>query len=147
MSVTNLLFLWLSFTPPCSPTGTPTWAPARSKSTPTCLRRAHTRIKSGGFPKRTCSSSRVGKKLQNFHRIHSCSHVLLSSSFTRNECFQLRRTVSLNGYIGMVETFSSYQVMLKKDPAEAQRLSQHIRTRSVFARSQLRRTRSSYDII
>lgn len=50
-----------------------------------------------------------------------------------NECFRLRRTVSLNGYIGMVETFSNYQVMLKKDPAEAQRLSQHIRTRLLEA--------------
>lgn len=46
-----------------------------------------------------------------------------------NECFRVKRPVPLNGYIGMVETFSSYQKLQKKDPAEAERLSNDIRSK------------------
>lgn len=35
----------------------------------------------------------------------------------------------LSGYIGMVETFSSYQALLKQDPVEAHRFSQDFRNR------------------
>lgn len=121
-----------SFMPLCYLTGTPTWGPALSKSTLTCSHCAYTQTKSGECPEIRYLTHR-GFRLHN----HSCWHILLASFFTRNECFQVRRKVSLNDYIGMVETFSSYQVMLKKDPTEAQRLSQHIRTKSVVEKSQL----------
>uniref|UniRef100_A0AAQ5YML2 Si:ch211-93g23.2 n=1 Tax=Amphiprion ocellaris TaxID=80972 RepID=A0AAQ5YML2_AMPOC len=39
---------------------------------------------------------------------------------------QVRRTLPLNGYVCMVETFSSYQKMKQKDPAGAERLSNDI---------------------
>ncbi|GLD63432.1 putative methyltransferase [Lates japonicus] len=46
-----------------------------------------------------------------------------------NECMLIKRTLPLNGYIGMVETFSSYQKLQKKDPDEAERLSNDIRNK------------------
>lgn len=49
--------------------------------------------------------------------------------FIRNGCFWVKRTVPLNGYIGMVETFSNYQKMLQNNPAEAERLSNDIRNK------------------
>lgn len=45
------------------------------------------------------------------------------------ECLQVKRTVPLNGYIGMVETFSVYQSMKQKDPAGAERLSNDFRNK------------------
>ena len=36
---------------------------------------------------------------------------------------RVRRTVPLSGFIGMVETFSNYRALLKKDPKTARRLS------------------------
>ncbi|XP_071775034.2 putative methyltransferase DDB_G0268948 [Centroberyx gerrardi] len=50
-----------------------------------------------------------------------------------DECFRLRRSLPLNGYIGMVETFSSYQKLQKKDPAEAERLSNNTRNKLLSA--------------
>ncbi|KAM6945756.1 putative methyltransferase [Aplochiton taeniatus] len=44
------------------------------------------------------------------------------------ECLRVRRPMSLNGYMGMVETFSSYQALLSQDPDQAQRLSDHFRS-------------------
>ncbi|XP_071320949.1 putative methyltransferase DDB_G0268948 [Trachinotus anak] len=46
-----------------------------------------------------------------------------------NECLHVKRTLPLSGYIGMVETFSSYQLLQQKDPAEAERLSNDIRNK------------------
>ncbi|XP_030635827.1 putative methyltransferase DDB_G0268948 [Chanos chanos] len=43
-----------------------------------------------------------------------------------HECLRVRRKMPLTDYIGMVETFSSYQALLKKDPAQAQKLSEEI---------------------
>ncbi|XP_062312819.1 putative methyltransferase DDB_G0268948 [Osmerus eperlanus] len=42
------------------------------------------------------------------------------------ECVWVRRSVPVSSYIGMVESFSSYQALLQKDPEEARRLSSHI---------------------
>lgn len=50
-----------------------------------------------------------------------------------NECLRVKWTLPLNGYIGMVETFTSYQKLLKKDPAEAERLSNDIRNKLMSA--------------
>ncbi|KAM4601779.1 putative methyltransferase [Polymixia lowei] len=50
-----------------------------------------------------------------------------------NECLPVKRPVPLNSYIGMVETFSSYQSLLQKDPAGAQRLSNNIRNKLLSA--------------
>uniref|UniRef100_A0A667WI62 Si:ch211-93g23.2 n=1 Tax=Myripristis murdjan TaxID=586833 RepID=A0A667WI62_9TELE len=50
-----------------------------------------------------------------------------------NECFRIKRLVPLNDYIGMVETFSSYQKLQKKDPAGAERLSNDIRNKLLSA--------------
>ncbi|XP_039907353.1 putative methyltransferase DDB_G0268948 [Simochromis diagramma] len=50
-----------------------------------------------------------------------------------NECLQTKRTLPLSQYIGMVETFSSYQKLKNKDPAEAKHLSDHIRNKLMSA--------------
>ncbi|CAB1347008.1 unnamed protein product, partial [Coregonus sp. 'balchen'] len=42
------------------------------------------------------------------------------------ECMLVKRSMSLSSYIGMIESFSSYQALLKKDPEEASRLSTDI---------------------
>ncbi|XP_036946278.1 putative methyltransferase DDB_G0268948 [Acanthopagrus latus] len=49
------------------------------------------------------------------------------------ECFRIKRIVPLTGYIGMVESYSSYQSLLRKDPAEAERLSTDIRNKLLSA--------------
>lgn len=49
------------------------------------------------------------------------------------ECYRVKRTVSLNGYVKMVETFSPYQKLYQKDQAEAERLSNDIRKKLVSA--------------
>lgn len=50
-----------------------------------------------------------------------------------NESVHIKKPLSLDGYIGMVQTFSSYQKLLKKDPAEAKRLSDDIRNKLLSA--------------
>lgn len=50
-----------------------------------------------------------------------------------NECFLVKRVVPLSGYIGMVETFSSYEKLRIKDPAEAERLSNDIQSKLLSA--------------
>ncbi|KAJ3592455.1 hypothetical protein NHX12_007582 [Muraenolepis orangiensis] len=40
-----------------------------------------------------------------------------------HDCECVSKTVPLSGFMGMVESFSSYQTLLKKDPEEARRLS------------------------
>ncbi|XP_076580192.1 uncharacterized protein LOC143316239 [Chaetodon auriga] len=50
-----------------------------------------------------------------------------------NECFWVKRTVPLTAYMGMVQTFSSYQKLQEKDPAEAERLSNDIRNKLLSA--------------
>ncbi|XP_073318220.1 putative methyltransferase DDB_G0268948 [Pagrus major] len=49
------------------------------------------------------------------------------------ECFRIKRTMPLTGYIGMVESYSSYQCLVRKDPAEAERLSTNIRNKLLSA--------------
>ncbi|XP_067299989.1 putative methyltransferase DDB_G0268948 [Pseudorasbora parva] len=49
------------------------------------------------------------------------------------EVFWVKKPVPLSGYIGMVESFSSFQALLKKDPEEARRLSQDIEKRLLCA--------------
>ncbi|XP_049919281.1 putative methyltransferase DDB_G0268948 [Epinephelus moara] len=49
------------------------------------------------------------------------------------ECLRVKRTMPLNRYIGMVETFSTYQKLLQKDPTEAKRLSNDIRNKLLSA--------------
>ncbi|CAK6969883.1 putative methyltransferase DDB_G0268948 [Scomber scombrus] len=50
-----------------------------------------------------------------------------------NDCVRLSKTLPLSGYIGMVETFSSYQILKQKDPVEAERLSNDIRSKLLSA--------------
>ncbi|XP_035533816.1 putative methyltransferase DDB_G0268948 [Morone saxatilis] len=50
-----------------------------------------------------------------------------------NECLHVKKIVPLTGYIGMVETFSSYQKLQQVDPAEAERLSNDIRNKLLSA--------------
>ncbi|KAM8904569.1 putative methyltransferase [Spinachia spinachia] len=50
-----------------------------------------------------------------------------------NECLKVKRLLPLNGYFGMVETFSSYQKLLLEDPAEAERLSNDTRNKLMCA--------------
>ncbi|XP_074520877.1 putative methyltransferase DDB_G0268948 [Halichoeres trimaculatus] len=49
------------------------------------------------------------------------------------ESFHLKKPLPLDSYIGMVQTFSSYQKLLKKDPAAAKRLSDDIRNKLLSA--------------
>uniref|UniRef100_UPI0037E70310 putative methyltransferase DDB_G0268948 n=1 Tax=Semicossyphus pulcher TaxID=241346 RepID=UPI0037E70310 len=50
-----------------------------------------------------------------------------------NECLRVKRTLPLNGYIGMVQTFTPFQKLLQKDPAEAERLSDDMRNKLLSA--------------
>ncbi|XP_030012908.1 putative methyltransferase DDB_G0268948 [Sphaeramia orbicularis] len=50
-----------------------------------------------------------------------------------NECTRVRRAVPLDGYIRVVETFSSYQQLKRKDPVEAERLSNDVRSKLLSA--------------
>ncbi|XP_041835236.1 putative methyltransferase DDB_G0268948 [Melanotaenia boesemani] len=50
-----------------------------------------------------------------------------------NECLHVKRTLPLRGYIGMVKTFSNYQKLKEKDPAEAERLSNDIQNKLLSA--------------
>ncbi|XP_020483784.1 putative methyltransferase DDB_G0268948 [Labrus bergylta] len=50
-----------------------------------------------------------------------------------NECFRVKNTLPLSSYIGMVQTFSSFEKLRKKDPAEAERLSDDIRNKLLSA--------------
>nr|XP_040033723.1 putative methyltransferase DDB_G0268948 [Gasterosteus aculeatus aculeatus] len=50
-----------------------------------------------------------------------------------NEGLKVKRLLPLNGYFGMMETFSSYQKLLQKDPAEAERLSSDTRNKLMCA--------------
>lgn len=56
---------------------------------------------------------------------HMISRVFVS----RNGCLRVKKIVPLNRYIGMVETFSSYQKLQQEDPAEAERFSNDIRSK------------------
>ncbi|PWA32094.1 hypothetical protein CCH79_00013362 [Gambusia affinis] len=49
------------------------------------------------------------------------------------ECHPVRRTLPVSGFIGMVETFSSYQQLKQKDPSEADHLSHRILTKLLTA--------------
>uniref|UniRef100_H3C4F6 Si:ch211-93g23.2 n=1 Tax=Tetraodon nigroviridis TaxID=99883 RepID=H3C4F6_TETNG len=46
-----------------------------------------------------------------------------------NECLRVNYTLSLDGYIKLVETFSPYQKMYQNDPVEAKRLLEDIQSR------------------
>ncbi|KAG7278729.1 hypothetical protein CRUP_008341, partial [Coryphaenoides rupestris] len=50
-----------------------------------------------------------------------------------HDCERVSKTVPLSGYMGMVESFSSYQALLRKDPEEARRLSSHTTDRLMSA--------------
>ncbi|XP_077442301.1 putative methyltransferase DDB_G0268948 [Vanacampus margaritifer] len=50
-----------------------------------------------------------------------------------NGCHKIYRTVTVNRFIGMVETFTGYQNLKHQDAAEAQRLSEDIRNKLLAA--------------
>ncbi|XP_012678850.1 uncharacterized methyltransferase YcgJ isoform X2 [Clupea harengus] len=50
-----------------------------------------------------------------------------------HECLRVRKKMPLFSYMHMVETFTSYQALLQKDPLEAKRLSQDITDKLVSA--------------
>ncbi|XP_049919622.1 putative methyltransferase DDB_G0268948 [Epinephelus moara] len=50
-----------------------------------------------------------------------------------NDCLRVKRTMPLSSYFGMVETFSTYQRFLQKDPARAQHISNDIRNKLLTA--------------
>lgn len=55
---------------------------------------------------------------------YSASISQISPSFlSRTGSLKMKRSLPLSGYIGMVETFSSFQGLLQKDPTRAERLS------------------------
>ncbi|XP_015229455.1 PREDICTED: putative methyltransferase DDB_G0268948 [Cyprinodon variegatus] len=73
------------------------------------------------LPYRSSYLGPSSKKLY-FDMFNSCSY--LDKEW--NESCQVRRTLSVSGFIGMVETFSNYQQLKQKDPSEAERLSNSI---------------------
>ncbi|CAL8266365.1 unnamed protein product [Lota lota] len=50
-----------------------------------------------------------------------------------HDCEHVSKTVPLSGFIGMVESFSNYRTLLKKDPEKARRLSSHTTHRLMSA--------------
>ncbi|XP_061686756.1 putative methyltransferase DDB_G0268948 isoform X2 [Syngnathoides biaculeatus] len=50
-----------------------------------------------------------------------------------NSCEKIYRTVTVNSFIGLVETFTSYQKLKRQDAAEAKRLSDDIRSKLLGA--------------
>lgn len=61
-----------------------------------------------------------------------CRIIIFLFLFTsRNERLLVKNTLTLGGYIKMVETFSPYQKMLRDNPAEAKCLSDGIQSRWV----------------
>ncbi|XP_059184274.1 putative methyltransferase DDB_G0268948 [Centropristis striata] len=50
-----------------------------------------------------------------------------------NECLRIKRNLPLNRYISMVETFATYRRLVRKDPAEAGRLSADVRNKLMSA--------------
>ncbi|XP_054654835.1 uncharacterized protein LOC129193992 [Dunckerocampus dactyliophorus] len=50
-----------------------------------------------------------------------------------NGSLRVNRTVTVNSFIGMVETFTSYQKLMRQDAAEAKRLSDDIRNKLMAA--------------
>ncbi|XP_029558132.1 putative methyltransferase DDB_G0268948 [Salmo trutta] len=63
-----------------------------------------------------------------------CSVALYKQSYSSipytekewQECMWVKKSMTLSNYMGMIESFSSYQALLKKDPEEASRLSTDI---------------------
>lgn len=45
---------------------------------------------------------------------------------SRNDCMWVKRSMPLSNYVGLVESFSSYQTLLREYPQEAIRLSKDI---------------------
>ncbi|XP_047211566.1 putative methyltransferase DDB_G0268948 [Girardinichthys multiradiatus] len=64
-----------------------------------------------------------------FDMFNSCSYP--DKEWT--EFQPVRRTLSVNGFIGMVETFSSYQKLKQKDPSEAEHLSNRFQRKLLTA--------------
>uniref|UniRef100_A0A3P9LK69 Si:ch211-93g23.2 n=1 Tax=Oryzias latipes TaxID=8090 RepID=A0A3P9LK69_ORYLA len=69
-------------------------------------------------------SSYIGSSSKNIYLdlFNSCSY----PDKEWNNCVPVRRAVTLSAYIGMVQTFSSYECLKQKDPEEAERLSNDI---------------------
>ncbi|XP_027867496.1 trans-aconitate 3-methyltransferase-like isoform X2 [Xiphophorus couchianus] len=62
-----------------------------------------------------------------------CRETNTPKCLCRTECHPVRRTLPVSGFIGMVETFSSYQQLKQKDPSEADHLSNRILTKLLTA--------------
>ncbi|XP_004066585.1 putative methyltransferase DDB_G0268948 [Oryzias latipes] len=72
-------------------------------------------------------SSYIGSSSKNIYLdlFNSCSY----PEKEWNNCVPVRRAVTLSAYIGMVQTFSSYECLKQKDPEEAERLSNDIQNK------------------
>uniref|UniRef100_A0A8D0AYY7 Si:ch211-93g23.2 n=1 Tax=Sander lucioperca TaxID=283035 RepID=A0A8D0AYY7_SANLU len=78
----------------------------------------------------------VLSKSKNLNSVKIYSDLFDSCSYPDkewNECVRVKRILPLSGYIGIVETFSTYQALLQKDPAEAERLSNDTRNKLMSA--------------
>lgn len=127
--------------PPCFLSEIPTLDRAPWRSTPTCLTPVRIQTKSGECHaqcapashwshREDCPSTRPASPSALMKR----RRILLILFTSRNESFLVKRTLTLRGYIKMVETFSSYQRMLRNNPAEASCLSDDIQSRWVARR-------------
>ncbi|XP_067116687.1 putative methyltransferase DDB_G0268948 isoform X1 [Osmerus mordax] len=63
------------------------------------------------------------------HMYESCSY----PDKEWHECLRSRTAMSLSGYIGLVESFSTYQAFLNQHPDEAHKLSQEFKNRLLSA--------------
>lgn len=82
-----------------------------------------------------CSATQVRLRLLAIRSAKSAIEIgwmneeLFHHSDCRNEEMWVKKSMPLSSYMGFVESFSSYQALLKEDPEKADRLSQDIRQR------------------
>ncbi|XP_061918599.1 uncharacterized protein LOC133659827 isoform X1 [Entelurus aequoreus] len=72
----------------------------------------------------------------DFCSLKSYLEMFESCSYTDKEwngCLRVKRTVTVNSYMGMVETFTSYRKLKQQDAAEAKHLSDDIRNKLLGA--------------
>lgn len=114
-----LLHFFGSFTPHCFLTEVLTSDRAPKTSIWTCLTPAPIQRRNGAFSWTSQLSAYLWRFIQK-----ACINLP-----PRNNCVPVRRAVTLSAYIGMVQTFSSYECLKQKDPEEAERLSNDIQNK------------------
>lgn len=58
--------------------------------------------------------------------VHECVFKKKCFMYYRHECVWVKKPMPLSSYMGLVESFSSYQALLREDPQKATGLSHDI---------------------